>query len=63
MVYSDGTGNVTLYCNNVQVATTTGGPSSGTSPGPRFVFETDNTTSTSGNVACDYTGVKSMLAY
>jgi hypothetical protein len=63
MVYSDGTGNVTLYCNNVQVATTTGGPSSGTSPGPRFVFETDNTTSTSGTVTCDYTGVKSMLAY
>jgi hypothetical protein len=63
MVYSDGTGNVTLFCNNVQVATTTGGPSSGTSPGPRFVFECDNTTSTSGTVTCDFTGVKSMLAY
>jgi len=63
MVYSDGAGNVTLFCNNVQVATTTGGPSSGTSPGPRFVFECDNTTSTSGTVTCDYTGVKSMLAY
>lgn len=63
MVYSDGAGNITLYCNNVQVATTTGGPSSGTTPGPRFVFETDNTTSTTTTVTCDYYGIRSMLAY
>jgi hypothetical protein len=63
MVYSDGAGNVTLFCNNIQVATTTGGPSSGTTPGPRFTFETDNTTSTSGTVTCDYTGIRTMLAY
>ena len=63
MVYSDGAGNITLYCNNVQVATTTGGPSSGTTPGPRFVFETDNTTSTTTTVTCDYYGIRSMLSY
>jgi hypothetical protein len=63
LVYSDGAGNVTLFCNNVQVATTTGGPSSGTSAGVRFTFETDNTTSTSGTVTCDYSGIRTMLTY
>jgi hypothetical protein len=63
LVYSDGTGNVTLYCNGVQVATTTGGPSSGTIIGCKFVLEADNTTSTSGNVAIDYTGIRTMYSY
>ena len=63
LVYFDGAGNVTLYCNGTQVATTTGGPSSGTLVGGRFTFEADNTTSTSGNVVCDYTGIRSMYAY
>lgn len=63
MVYSDGAGNITLYCNNVQIATTTGGPSSGTVAGPKFVFECDNTTSTSGSVATEFSGIRSMLAY
>lgn len=63
LVYSDGTGNVTLYCNGTQVATTTGGPSSGNIVGSKFVFEADNTTSTSGNVLCDYTGIRTMYAY
>jgi hypothetical protein len=63
LVYSDGTGNITLFCNGVQVATTTGGPSSGNLVGGRFTFEADNTTSTSGTVALDYTGIRSMYSY
>ena len=63
LVYSDGTGNVTLYCNGVQVATTIGGPSSGTIVGSKFVTEADNTTSTSGTVAIDYTGIRTMYSY
>jgi hypothetical protein len=63
LIYSDGTGNVTLFCNGVQVATTTGGPSSGTIIGSKFVFEADNTTSTSGNVLLDFTGIRSMYSY
>jgi hypothetical protein len=63
LVYSDGTGNVTLFCNGVQVATTTGGPSSGNIVGGKFVLEADNTTSTSGTVAIDYTGIRSMYSY
>jgi hypothetical protein len=63
LVYSDGAGNITLFCNGVQVATTTGGPSSGNLVGGRYTFEADNTTSTSGTVACDYTGIRSMYSY
>jgi hypothetical protein len=63
LVYSDGTGNVTLFCNGVQVATTTGGPSSGTIVGGRVTLEADNTTSTSGTVAIDYTGIRTMYSY
>ena len=63
LVYSDGTGNVTLYCNGTQVATTTGGPSSGTIVGGRVTLEADNTTSTSGTVAIDYTGIRTMYSY
>jgi hypothetical protein len=63
LVYSDGAGNITLFCNGVQVATTTGGPSSGNLVGGRYTFEADNTTSTSGNVVCDYTGIRSMYSY
>jgi hypothetical protein len=63
MVYSDGAGNITLYCNNVQIATTTGGPSSGTVAGSKFVFECDNTTSTPGTVSTEFSGIRSMLAY
>jgi hypothetical protein len=62
LVYSDGAGNVTLYCNNVQIATTTGGPSSG-SGAARFIFETDNTTSTTGICAPTYMGIRSFFAY
>jgi hypothetical protein len=63
LVYSDGTGNVTLFCNGVQVATTTGGPTSGSLVGGRYTFEADNTTSTSGNVVLDFTGIRSMYSY
>ena len=62
LVYSDGAGNVTLFCNNVQIATTTGGPSSG-SGAARFIFETDNTTSTTGMCAPTYMGIRSFFAY
>jgi hypothetical protein len=62
LVYSDGAGNVTLFCNNVQIATTTGGPSSG-SGAARFIFETDNTTSTTGMCAPTYMGIRSHFAY
>ena len=62
LVYSDGAGNVTLFCNNVQIATTTGGPSSG-SGAARFIFETDNTTSTTGMCAPTYMGIRSYFAY
>ena len=63
LVYSDGAGNITLFCNNTQVATTTGGPSTGTTVQGRFAFETDNTTSTSGICAPTYSGIRSLLAY
>ena len=62
LVYSDGAGNVTLFCNNVQIATTTGGPSSG-SGAARFIFETDNTTSSTGMCAPAYMGIRSHFAY
>jgi hypothetical protein len=38
-LYSDGAGNVTLYINDSQVATTTGGPSTGTAESFNFYFE------------------------
>jgi hypothetical protein len=63
LVYSDGAGNITLFCNNVQVATTTGGPSSGTTVQGRFAFETDNSTSFTQTCAPTYMGVRSLLAY
>jgi hypothetical protein len=63
LVYSDGAGNITLFCNGVQVATTTGGPTSGSLVGGRYTFEADNTTSTSGNVVLDFTGIRSMYSY
>ena len=38
-IYSDGTGNVTLYINDSQVATTASGPSTATSENYNFYFE------------------------
>lgn len=38
-LYSDGAGNVTLYINDSEVATTTGGPSTGTAESSNFYFE------------------------
>ena len=41
-IYSDGAGNVTMYLNGTSYATTSAGPSSGTSSQIRYAFETDN---------------------
>ena len=38
-MYSDGAGNVTLYVNDSQVATTTAGPSTSTAEANNFYFE------------------------
>jgi hypothetical protein len=38
-LYSDGAGNVTLYINDSEVATTTAGPSTGTAESSNFYFE------------------------
>ena len=63
LVYSDGAGNITLYCNGTSVATATGGPSSGTVTQGRFAFETDNTTSIVSLCAPSYMGVRSFFGY
>jgi hypothetical protein len=61
LVYFDGA--VTLYCNGTQVASTSGGPTSGTSFQPRFMFETDNSTAYTSLCAPTFFGVKSMMGY
>jgi hypothetical protein len=63
LIYSDGAGNVTVYCNNVQIVTTTGGPSSGTTTQTRLAFETDNSTTYTSAATPAYSGIRSMLAY
>jgi hypothetical protein len=51
-IISDGTGNVTLYIDGSQVATTSAGPTSSTvSGGNGIAFEAQNTGTVSGTKA------------
>ena len=48
LIYSDGTGNVTLYINGTQAATTTAGPTSATASGNACYREQVEATATPG---------------
>ena len=47
-IYSDGTGNVTLYINGTQAATTTAGPTTATASGQGFYREQMEAVATPG---------------
>jgi hypothetical protein len=60
-LYSDGAGNVTLWIDDVQKATTTAGPSSGTSTTPRLCQEVENNGTYTASINFVQSGTKTLL--
>lgn len=60
-IYSDGAGNVTLWIDDVQKATTTAGPSTGTSTSPRLTQEVENLGTYTSSIAFVQSGTKTYF--
>jgi hypothetical protein len=60
-LYSDGAGNVTLWIDDVQKATTTAGPSSGTSTAPRLCQEVENGGTFTTSINFVQSGTKTLI--